>query len=247
VISKPTHCFLKRQKIRHSAAAGLLLLCLATPLWAADPYLAPGHPDGIALLPPPPAAGSEEQAADLEEARTVFKGRSPVQEARAMKDASLSFALFAPVIGPGFDLAKLPRTEALLQKVKKEIGVIINLPKDHWKRERPYQLDEHLSLGKPEDSFSYPSGHSSRGTVYALILAELFPDKQEAILAKGRDLGWDRVFIGKHFPTDVQAGRVLGKAIFRELMDSPSFQHDLAEAKVEIHVQPAHAEPVSAH
>jgi acid phosphatase (class A) len=253
---KPTHYFLKSQSIRRSAAVGVLLLCLASPLRAADPYLAPGHPDGIALLPPPPAPGSEEQAADLEEARTVFKGRTPAQEARALKDASLTFDLFAPAIGPDFDLPRLPRTGALLQEVKTEIKGIIDLPKNHWKRERPCQFDESLSLGKPEKGYSYPSGHSSWGTIYALILAELFPDKQEAILAKGRDLGWDRVLIGKHFPTDVQAGRVLGKAIFRELMDSPSFQHDLAEAKAEIASaslprqllsQPAHVEPVSAH
>ena len=237
--------------LRHAAAAGLLLFCLATPLLASDPYLAPGHPDGIALLAPPPAPGSEDEAADLEEARSVFKGRTPAQETRAMKDASLSFALFAPVIGPGFDFASLPRTEALLHKVKAEIGVIIKLPKDHWKRKRPYQLDEKLALGQPEKDYGYPSGHSSRGTVYALILAELFPDKQEALLAKGRDLGWDRVLIGKHFPTDVQAGRVLGKAIFRELLASPSFQHDMAEAKAEIaqaqHVRPVEPEPVGSH
>jgi acid phosphatase (class A) len=248
---RPTRYFLKRQRIVFSVTAGLLLLCLATPLWAADPYLAPGHPDGIALLPPPPAPGSEEQAADMEEARTVFKGRTPAQEARALKDATLTFNLFASAIGPEFDLARLPRTEALLQEVKTEIKGIIDLPKNHWKRDRPCQIDESLSLGKPEKGYSYPSGHSTWGTVYSLILAEMFSGKQEAILAKGRDLGWDRVLIGKHFPTDVQAGRVLGKAIFRELMDSPSFQHDLAEAKAEIaqaqHSQPAHAEPVSAH
>jgi acid phosphatase (class A) len=39
--------------------------------------------------------------------------------------------------------------------------------------------------------------------------------------------------IGKHFPTDVYAGRVLGKAIVRELLESPVFQHDLAEARAE--------------
>jgi acid phosphatase (class A) len=252
MILKPSwKCLRPVPAVRHAVAAGLLFWCLTIPLWAGDAYLAPGHPDGIALLAPPPAPGSEDQAADLEEARTVFKGRTPAQEARARKDSSLSFALFAAAIGPDFDLAKLPRTEALLNKVRAEIGVIIDAPKNHWKRKRPYQLDENLSLGQPENSYSYPSGHSSRGTVYALVLAELFPEKQEAILAKGRDLGWDRVLIGKHFPTDVQAGRVLGKAIFRELMASPSFEHDLAEAKAEIapaqQVRPVEPEPVGSH
>ena len=118
------------------------------------------------------------------------------------------------------------------------------LPSPGPKRKRPHQLDERLSLGAPESSYGYPSGHSTRGTVYALLLAELFPDRKEAILVVGRNIGWDRVLIGKHFPTDIYAGRVLGQAIFRKLQASPFFQHDLAEAKAE--VEAAEQEPVPA-
>jgi acid phosphatase (class A) len=121
----------------------------------------------------------------------------------------------------------------LFQKVKTDMAQAINTPKEHWKRQRPYQLDARLSLGAPERSFGYPSGHSTRGTVYALLMAEIFPERKEAILAIGRDIGWDRVLIGKHFPTDIYAGRVLGQAVMRELLSSPAFQRDLAEAKAE--------------
>lgn len=217
-----------------SALTLCLLLSIAAPLFADTAYLAPGHPDGVALLAPPPAAGSAEETADLAAARAAFQARTPEEKARAIKDSTLSFSLFAPVIGRVFQPGKLPKTEALLLKVKKEIGEAIDIPKDHWKRLRPYQIDEQLSLGKPEPSFGYPSGHSTRGTVYASLLAELFPEKREAILAIGRDIGWDRVLIGKHFPTDIYAGRVLGKAIMRELLASPAFVRDLAEAKAEV-------------
>jgi acid phosphatase (class A) len=209
-----------------------LLPAIAAPP-SAERYLAPGRPDGIALLPPPPTVGSAEETADLATARAVFHGRTPADEKRAVKNSSLSFSLFAPAIGPFFEPARLPKTDALMLKVKKEIGDIIDIPKDHWKRRRPYQLDASLSLGQPEQSSSYPSGHSTRGTVYSILLAEIFPEKREAILEIGRDIGWDRIVIGKHFPTDVYAGRVLGKAIVRELLESPAFQRDLAEAKEE--------------
>jgi acid phosphatase (class A) len=142
--------------------------------------------------------------------------------------------LFSSAAGAGFQVGKLPKTESLLQRVKREMGELIDTPKNHWKRKRPYQLDPELSLGNPEPSFGYPSGHSTRGTVYSLIIAELFPERREPILAFGRTIGWDRVLIGKHFPTDIQAGRVLGKAIFRELLSSPAFQRDLEAAKSEI-------------
>lgn len=221
----------------------LIALLLATPVFA-DGYLKPGQPDGLALLPPPPEPGSAEAKADLAEVRLVFNARTPEEEARAKKDASLSIFNFAEVIGPEFKPGAFPRVEALFEKVKTNISDCINIPKHHWKRLRPYQVDSSLTLGEPENSPSYPSGHSTRGTVQALLLAELFPEKRAAILVMGRDIGWDRVLIGKHFPTDIQAGRVLGQAIVRELLASPAFERDLADAKAEIQRRLAAAEPL---
>lgn len=225
---------------RESACKSLLravwvcaLLQVVVPAWADNLFLTPGKIDGVALLPPPPVVGSAEGVADLASARSVFKGRSQSEELRAMKDASLSLYLFEPAIGPFFKPGKLPKLEALWKQVRTEAGSVIEMPKKHWQRQRPYQLDSQLSFGEPEPSFSYPSGHSTRGTVYSLVLAEVFPEQREAILAIGRNIGWDRVLIGKHFITDVFAGRVLGKAIMRELMSNPVFQRDLAEAKLE--------------
>ena len=219
---------------RHGSILTLCLLLLAgSPLFADSFYLAPKHPDGVTLLAPPPVPGSAEEAADLASARRIFKGRTWTEEVRAIKDSSLSISLFAPAIGPFFQPGKLPKTEALFKKVKNDITEPLDTAKDYWRRQRPYQMDKRLSLQSPESSFGYPSGHSTRGTVYSMLLAELFPDRKEAILAIGRNIGWDRVLIGKHFPTDIYAGRVLGRAIIRELLASPAFQHDLAEAKAE--------------
>jgi acid phosphatase (class A) len=196
--------------------------------------LAPNHPDGIHLLSPPPAPGTPEHNADLAEARTVFRARTDAELKRAQHDSNLALWNFEPEIGPFFKKGKFPKMETMFQCVKTNISDIINIPKDHFNRLRPYQIDPSLSLGKPEPSHSYPSGHSVRGTVTALLLAELFPDKKEAILQMGRDIGWDRVLIGKHFYTDVVAGRVLAQAIVKELHALPDFERDLAEVKAEI-------------
>src|SRR4051794_40176121 len=107
--------------LRSAALFLLLSLGVAAPLFAQSRYLAAGKPDGIALLSPPPAAGSVEEAADLASARAVFTQRTPAEEARANKDASLAFTLFAPAIGSCFDLTKLPKTEALMRWVKADI------------------------------------------------------------------------------------------------------------------------------
>jgi acid phosphatase (class A) len=229
-----------KAQFHRAIATFFLLLCLVSPLCASDRYLAPGHPDGVALLAPPPAPGSEEEAADLQMSREVVKARTSAETARAKDDAKLSIFYFAQAIGPIFQPGKFPKTEALMAKVKKEIHEPIYAAKDYWKRPRPYQMDASLAFGAPEESFSYPSGHSSVATVNALVLAELFPDKREALLALSRQIGWDRVLTGYHFLTDVRAGRVLGQAIVRELMASPAFRRDLAEAKAEIAAAESH-------
>ena len=221
-------------RIQAPALALALLIGTAAPLLGDNAYITTNGIDGISLLPPLPARGSAEEVADLAAVRTVFNGRTEAEKNRAMKDSGLAFSLFQPAAGATFDLDKLPKTKALLEKVKKEIGPVIDAPKNHFKRLRPYQIDDHLVLGAPEPSFSYPSGHSTRGTVYSLVIAELFPEKKEAILEIGREIGWDRVLIGKHFPTDVYGGRVLAYAIVRELNSSTLFQHDLEQAMAEI-------------
>ncbi len=214
----------------------LFLVCVTAfcSLSAEERYIAIGQPDGRFILPAPPATNSPEAIADLASARAIFKARTPSEEAHAIQSATLAFSLFAPAVGPVMDLDKLPKTDALLQKVKKEVGDTINLPKNHWKRSRPYESDPALLFGRPEKSDSYPSGHSTRGMLYALVMAELFPENRDAILNIGRGIGWDRVLIGKHYPTDIFAGRVLAIATMRELSASPLFQRDLAAAKAEI-------------
>ena len=219
--------------VRPCALIVFLVFLAGGPLLAEGPYLVSNRLDSVALLAPPPAPQSQEQAADLASVRAAFQARSAAEEARAKADNNLSLFLFARAVGPELAPGKFPKTEALFKEVKKEIGEPIDVAKDHWKRLRPYQVDENLSFGWKEKSFSYPSGHATRGTVYAWLLAEIFPEHREAVLQVGREIGWDRVLIGMHFPTDIQAGRVLGRAIVRELQTSPAFQHDLAEAKAE--------------
>ncbi len=106
--------------------------------------------------------------------------------------------------------------------------------KDYYKRPRPYTTDPSLANGKLEKSFSYPSGHSTESMVLALVLADLFPDQHDAIIAKARSIGWHRVEIARHYPTDIYAGRVLAQAIVREMKESPDFQKDFAVAKAEV-------------
>lgn len=214
-------------------------LFVSAPLRAAEPkYLGAGQSDAVLLLAPPPATGSAEDAADLETARRVYAARQPDERARAAGEVTLTIFHFAPAIGPWFVPGKFPKTEALFQEVEAEAKIVTNAAKKHWQRIRPYHVDptrfpdaiEH----EERTDYSYPSGHSTRGTTFALLLAELFPEKREAILAKGRDSGWLRVLGGVHYPTDIYAGRVLGQALARDFLRIDAFRRDLAAARIEL-------------
>src|ERR1017187_2442594 len=212
---------------RSSIPVLLFLAFIAAPLRADEQsYLPAGHPDAVALLAPPPMPGSAEQAADLASTVAIHRRCTPAEAALAKSEKKFSIFAFTPAIGTFFQPGKLPRTEAFFKRVEKETGEVTDTAKDYWKRPRPYTVDPTLSSGDPEKSFGYPSGHSTHATVAALLLADLFPDNKDGILAVGRDIGWRRVLTAKHYPTDIYAGRVLAQAIVRELKTNPAFQRD---------------------
>jgi acid phosphatase (class A) len=196
-------------------------------------YLAAGRPEPT-LLAPPPLPGSAEQAADMAQVAAIHQGCTSNQAALAFSEKKFSLATFRSAIGSGFEPAQCPKTEAFFKRVQSEAETVTDEAKDAWKRPRPFTVDTNLASGKLEKSYSYPSGHSTEGMVLALMLAEVFPERREEILAAGRDLGWHRIWIARHYPTDIYAGRVYAQAIVRSLMANPEFQRDLAEVKAEI-------------
>jgi acid phosphatase (class A) len=197
-------------------------------------YLTARHPDAATLLAPPPLPGSAEDAADMAAVVAVHKSCSTNDAAIAFSEKKFSIFTFSPAIGSFLRPGALPKTEAFFERVQKEAAAVTDTAKDYWKRPRPYTVDPSLASGKLEKSFSYPSGHATEGMVLALVLVELFPDKHDGILAIGRDIGWHRVWIARHYPTDIYAGRVFAQAIVREMKSNPAFKHDLAEAKSEV-------------
>jgi acid phosphatase (class A) len=199
-----------------------------------DSYLPAGQPDVIALLAPPPLPYSMEQAADLTEVKSVYHAATSNEIAAAYSEKEFSVFNFSPAIGDFFQPGKFPKTEEFFHGVQKEAAFVTDNAKNFYKRPRPYVIDPSLANGKLEKSFSYPSGHSTESMVLALVLADLFPDKHEAIAAEARSIGWHRVEIARHYPTDIYAGRVLAQAIVREMKKNHNYQHDFAEAKAEI-------------
>jgi acid phosphatase (class A) len=223
------------KKIRFHA---LVLFAALLALRVSATFLPAGTPDAKSLLAPPPVRGSAEDKLDLENTYTVHTTATAADITLGQDENKLTIFHFAPAIGGWFVPGRFPLTEALFKEVEAEAKQATDDAKNYFKRPRPYHVapDRFPHSIEHEDPkhYSYPSGHSTRGTVFALLLAEIFPDKREAILAKGREVGWLRVQGGVHYPTDIQAGRVLGQELVRDFLRSPEFQAELAAASAEL-------------
>jgi acid phosphatase (class A) len=197
-------------------------------------YLDAGKPSAATLLAPPPLPDSAEQAADMEEVKTVYHAASDADKNAAYAEKKFSIFNFTDAVGPFFIATNLPKTTAFFEKVQFDAETVTDLGKDYFHRPRPFTTDTNLANGKLEKSFSYPSGHSTESMVLALVLAEMLPAQHDAILTHARLIGWHRVEIARHYPTDIYAGRVLAQAIVKQFKKSENFEKEFDEAKAEI-------------
>ena len=89
--------------------------------------------------------------------------------------------------------------------------------KNGFKRNRPQQaLQNFCSVIRPSDQFSFPSGHTSAAFMVATLLAAFFPILTTVLYLWAVMVGFSRVVLGVHFPTDTLMGAMLGisSAIF---------------------------------
>jgi len=67
-----------------------------------------------------------------------------------------------------------------------------------------------------------------------IVLADMLPEMRQAIMARAREIGLNRVIGGIHYPSDVKAGRLLTVACAVEIRDNPAFLADFEEARQEV-------------
>jgi acid phosphatase (class A) len=199
-------------------------------------------PDGVALLPPPPAAGSAAAAADEEAYKAARKLKDTPRWAMAARDAELRFPqateVFSCALGMKISAEATPHLNMLLRRVRMDSSRANDKPKDHYKRPRPFMATKETSCTPQEEARmkpdSYPSGHASIGWAWALTLAEVAPDRADAILARGLAFGQSRVVCGVHYRSDVEAGRIVGAATVARLHADPVYAAQVAQARKEV-------------
>jgi acid phosphatase (class A) len=211
---------------------------------AAQGYLTADElPDSLAIVPAPPSADSKAFALDLEIDKKSMALRNTARWTLAAEDANLNFPQaaesFSCSLGVPITEQDTPRLYTLLRRTLRDAILSTHPAKNWYKRIRPFVANGEPTCAPGDEARlsvegSYPSGHSSVGWSFALILCELAPERADAILARGRAFGQSRVICNVHWQSDVIEGRFMGAATVARLHAVPEFRADLEAAKTEI-------------
>lgn len=219
-----------------------------TPVPEASPgqlagYLGEDLPDSLRLLPEPPAENTAAFAHDQAVSRASQRLRGTARYSQATADADLTFPhaarAFACSLGVPITQERSPYLYHLLRRAMTDARAAPRAAKDHYDRMRPFEYyDEGTCAPDQEPRLrgdgSYPSGHTSTGWTWALILTELAPERADALLARGRSFGESRLVCNAHWQSDIIEGRAIAAGTVAKLHANATFKADLAAAAREL-------------
>lgn len=202
-------------------------------------YLEPGaRPDLTVVLAPPPEPGSPRDRANAEVFRETRALQGTPRWTLATDDVTgHMYDDFAGALGVRLNEAEVPLLTALLHRAGNDRSVV-GVAKTHWSTRRPYlgtdlpiceAKTDHLA-GNPD----YPSGHSAHGMHVAMILAELAPQRADALYARGREFAESRYVCGSHSYSASEAGILSGMVIYGAEQRSETFRRDMEMARPEL-------------
>ena len=145
---------------------------------------------------------------------------------------------FSPTAGFLISPDETPEIYKLVEGARRDARVTNRQAKDYFRRTRPFVHFKESSLIPVYDdeystSYSFPSGHSMCGWVYALTLALVVPDSTAALIARAEDFALNRVICGRHWKSDTEASLVEATALMSRLMSNAAFLEQLEKARKE--------------
>ena len=222
------------------------LLC-CTFAFAQDytPYLTEAEVrSSLKLLPPPPEEGSIEFLMDKFAYWEYHRLRSedPERALQAVDDADLSDigVKFGEAFGIVITPETMPETYLLLTHSLECFGSSgCDEAKRTFRRTRPFvyfgshtlTVDDEVWL---KTNYSYPSGHTANYFGLAYVLADLRPERSEALLNRAEQGGISRLIVGAHWASDVAAGKIVAASVYEYLRRSPSYQLQFRKAQEEV-------------
>jgi len=130
-----------------------------------------------------------------------------------------------------------PATYRLLAEANADTARANNLAKDHWKRLRPFLIDNGPVCDSKEElakSYDYPSGHSTRGWTFGMVLSDAEPDRATPVQIRARSYGESRIVCGAHNMSAIEAGRLGATVTMDNVRQTAAYQADLEAARAEL-------------
>lgn len=203
-------------------------------------------PTGAEFLPLPP---EPTDATFYNDWRLYQWGKSMRDTERgqiAKEDAVHTVQYFSKIYSKPFGVEisseKTPEITLLIARLLETTYLCIKKSKSRIMRTRPFTLfNEPTPVPEDEERLrtnsSYPSGHTTMGWTIALVLAEINPENQNAILKRGFEYGQSRVIVGFHYQSDVDAARIIASTLVNRLHANDEFLSLLNKAKQEYAAQ----------
>ena len=222
--------------VTRMASAGFLCLALYSPALEARECQGRSDVPLVNLLPPPPCETCPQAKAEMDELAALERGRTPDEEGRVIDDVKRSVDRFLEGAGIAFDLEKLRPCEKFFTRPRQEEKAAVEAAKNTFCRTRPFMTPGNslhpVEAARPDDSFSYPSGHAAYGAAIGILLAEMLPEKRAELFRRINEYARARMIAGAHFRSDVEAGKLVGAAVVSSLLAEPDFRRAFDEAKI---------------
>ncbi len=204
-------------------------------------YLKPAQVDILSILPPAPVVGDTRYEADREMFRMTRKLEGTPRWNMAVSDVKWGkpemMRNFSCALGFVVTPGKAPKLSALLDRAGNDTQRQTNVAKDFYKRARPFKIDDGPICQSREelgDGYDYPSGHTTGGWTWALVLSDVVPDRASAIMARGRAYGESRIVCGAHNASAVEAGRLSATITMEVVRNTAAYRRDLKAARIEM-------------
>jgi acid phosphatase (class A) len=66
------------------------------------------------------------------------------------------------------------------------------------------------------------------------MLANMVPEKRAELFARSAEFSSNRIVLGVHYPTDIEAGRIAATAMAAVFMQNPAFTSEMEAARPEL-------------
>ncbi|EGD2971748.1 phosphatase PAP2 family protein [Salmonella enterica] len=141
-----------------------------------------------------------------------------------------------------YDKGELGKAAALIKASEVSTGAA----KKYFHYPRPYQVPGNTIHLTPADVVvkdghpytagggAFPSGHTNTGYTDALLMAEMIPERFDALVIRGARYGYSRLVLGVHYPLDVMGARMVAQRNVAHYLNDPYYRTLFNEARAQL-------------